>query len=183
MKFIYTILRKLVYAIVLLLAVIMLNFFLIHIAPGDPVQTLVAEMGGATPELIAQLRADYGLDRSFPRQLLSYIIKVAQGDLGMSFTYDQPVVDLIMGRMAATLILVLTALVLAIISGTVLGIMSAQKPKSFFSGFVTLISLVGYSAPVFWTGIMLLILFSYLIPIFPSKLGVNAVTFDGPRLT
>lgn len=181
MKFIYTILRKLVYAIVLLLAVIMLNFFLIHIAPGDPVQTLVAEMGGATPELIAQLRADYGLDRSFPRQLLSYIIKVAQGDLGMSFTYDQPVVDLIMGRMVATLILVLTALVLAILSGTVLGIMSAQKPKSFFSGFVTLISLVGYSAPVFWTGIMLLILFSYLIPIFPS-FGMSVVGGTGNML-
>lgn len=181
MKLIYTILRKFVYAIVLLLAVIMLNFFLIHIAPGDPVQTLVAEMGGATPELIAQLRADYGLDKSFPRQLLGYIFKVAQGDLGMSFTYDQPVVDLIMGRMAATLILVLTALVLAILSGTVLGIMSAQKPKSFFSGFVTLISLVGYSAPVFWTGIMLLILFSFLIPIFPS-FGMSVVGGTGNRL-
>jgi peptide/nickel transport system permease protein len=174
LKLIYSILRKIVYAIVLLLAVIILNFLLIHIAPGDPVETLVAEMGGATPELVAQLRADYGLDKSFPRQLLSYITKVVKGDLGMSFTYDQPVVELIMGRMAATLILVITALVLAIISGTVLGIMAAQKPKSLFSGFVTLVSLAGYSAPVFWTGIMLLILFSFLVPLFPS-FGMSVV--------
>ena len=124
--------------------------------------------------MIAQLRSDYWLDKSFPQQLLNYILRVAKGDLGMSFTYDQPVVKLIMGRLAATMILVLTALMLAVFLGTILGIMAAQKPKSFFSGFVTLISLAGYSAPVFWTGIMLLILFSYLVPIFPS-FGMNEV--------
>lgn len=161
---------------------IVLNFLLLHIAPGDPVETLVAEMGGATPELIAQLRSDYGLDKSFPQQLLNYILRVAKGDLGMSFTYDQPVLKLIMGRLAATMILVLTALMLAVFFGTILGIMAAQKPNSFFSGFVTLISLAGYSAPVFWTGIMLLILFSYLVPIFPS-FGMIEVGRSGNMLS
>jgi peptide/nickel transport system permease protein len=182
LKFLFTLFRKIVYSIILLLAVIVLNFLLLHIAPGDPVETLVGEMGGATPELIAQLRSEYGLDKSFPEQLLTYILRVAQGDLGMSFNYDQPVIDLIKGRLPATLILVITALVLAIIVGTLLGIIAAQKPKSLFSGFVTVISLAGYSAPVFWTGIMLLILFSYLIPLFPafgmSEVGTSGTAFD-----
>lgn len=182
MKLFYALIRKVSYSLLLLLAVIMLNFLLLHIAPGDPVETLVAEMGGATPELIAQLRSDYGLDKSFTQQLWHYILRMAQGDLGMSFTYDQPVATLIMGRMTATLVLVLTALLLAVLVGTTLGIMAAQKPKSFFSGFVTLISLAGYSAPVFWTGIMLLILFSYLLPIFPS-FGMYEVGGTGNMLS
>jgi len=182
LKFFYSLIRKISYSVILLLAVIVLNFLLLHIAPGDPVETLVAEMGGATPELIAQLRSDYGLDKSFPQQLWNYVLRMAHGDLGMSFTYDQPVLGLIMGRLAATLLLVLTALLLAVFAGAILGIMAAQKPKSFFSGFVTLISLAGYSAPVFWTGIMLLILFSYLVPIFPS-FGMNEVGGTGNMLT
>lgn len=165
----------------LLLAVVVLNFLLLHIAPGDPVETLVGQMGGATPELIAQLKASYGLDRSIPAQLMTHILRMARGDLGMSFAYDLPVVTLIMGRLPATLILVMTALILAIVTGTFLGIIAAQRPKSLFSGFVTVISLASYAAPVFWTGIMLLILFSYLVPLFPS-FGMGAVGTKGGAL-
>jgi len=167
-KFLFTFLRKILYSAILLLAVIILNFMLLHLAPGDPVDTLVGEMGGATPELIAQLRVDYGLDKSLPEQLLTYVVRMAKGDLGQSFNYDQPVVSLIMDRLPATLLLVITALVLAIFFGTLLGIIAAQKPKSLFSGLVTVVSLAGYAAPVFWTGIMMLILFSYWVPIFPA---------------
>lgn len=182
MKLLYALFRRLVYSIILLLAVIILNFLLLHIAPGDPVETLVGEMGGASEELIAELRAEYGLDKSVAHQMFTYIVRVAQGDLGMSFSLDQPVIQLIIDRLPATLVLVITALVLAIIAGTLLGIIAAQKPKSFFSGFVTVISLAGYSAPVFWTGIMLLILFSYLVPLFPSfgmsEVGSTGTAFD-----
>lgn len=182
MKFLFTFLRKITYSILLLLAVIILNFLLLHLAPGDPVETLVGEMGGATEELIAQLRTDYGLDKSVPQQLFTHIVRMAQGNLGESFSMDQPVLQLILERLPATLILVVTALVLAITIGTFLGVVAAQKPKSFFSGFVTVVSLAGYAAPVFWTGIMLLILFSYLIPIFPSfgmsKVGTTGTAVD-----
>jgi peptide/nickel transport system permease protein len=182
LKFLYALFRRLVYSILLLLAVIVLNFLLLHIAPGDPVETLVGEMGGASEELIAELRAEYGLDKSVIHQLYTHIIRMAQGDLGMSFSLDQPVIELILDRLPATLILVVTALVLAIVFGTLLGIIAAQKPKSIFSGFVTVISLAGYSAPVFWTGIMLLIVFSYLVPLFPSfgmsEVGTSGTAFD-----
>lgn len=182
MKFLYAFFRKIAYSVLLLLAVIVLNFLLLHIAPGDPVETLVGEMGGASEELIAELRAEYGLDKSVFHQLFTHIVRMARGDLGMSFSLDQPVVQLVLDRLPATLILVITALVLAIIVGTLLGVIAAQKPKSFFSGFVTVISLAGYSAPVFWTGIMLLILFSYLVPLFPafgmSEVGTTGTTLD-----
>lgn len=75
----------------------------------------------------------------------------------------------------------ITALVIAIILGTLLGVIAAQRPTSLFSHFVTIISLVSYSAPVFWTGIMLLILFSYLIPVFPS-FGMSEVGVKGTGL-
>jgi peptide/nickel transport system permease protein len=182
LKFLYAFFRKIAYSVLLLLAVIVLNFLLLHIAPGDPVETLVGEMGGASEELIAELRAEYGLDKSVFHQLFTHIVRMARGDLGMSFSLDQPVVQLVLDRLPATLILVITALVLAIIVGTLLGVIAAQKPKSFFSGFVTVISLAGYSAPVFWTGIMLLILFSYLVPLFPafgmSEVGTTGTTLD-----
>ena len=131
MKFLYAFFRKIAYSVLLLLAVIVLNFLLLHIAPGDPVETLVGEMGGASEELIAELRAEYGLDKSVFHQLFTHIARMARGDLGMSFSLYQPVVQLVLDRLPATLILVITALVLAIIVGTLLGVIAAQKPKSF----------------------------------------------------
>ena len=168
MKFVLTVVRRLCYAVLLLLAVIVLNFILIEIAPGDPVDTLVGEMGGATEEVISILRAEYGLDRSLPVRLLSYVGRMARFDLGTSFTHEEKVTTLILQRVPATLLLVLSAIMAAIFVGTLLGVVAAQKPRSWFSHFVTVVALAGYSAPVFWTGMMLLILFSYLIPWFPS---------------
>lgn len=181
MKFLITILLRIWYAILLLLAVIILNFILIHLAPGDPVDTLVGEMGGATEEVIAEIRADFGLDKSLSIQLFSYIIRMVKLDMGMSFSYDSPVTTVIIERIPATLLLVLTALALAVLFGTLLGVIAAQKPRGYFSHFVTLISLAGFSAPVFWTGMMLLVVFSYLIPIFPS-FGMQEVSFGATMM-
>jgi peptide/nickel transport system permease protein len=181
MKVLYPYLTRIFYALVLLLAVIVLNFTLIHIAPGDAVTALVGDMGGATPELIARIRADYGLDQSFPVQLLRYISRMARGDLGLSLTYNLPVIKLILDHLPATLLLVLTAFVLAVFFGTILGIIAAQRPNSLFNHFVTVFSLSGYAAPVFWTGLMLLIAFSYFFPIFPTS-GMKSVGFRGTIL-
>jgi len=159
--------KKVVNAIALLLAVLVLNFTLIHLAPGDPVEVLVGEMGGATPEIIAELRANLGLDQPFYIQILTYLGNVATGDLGHSFYYDKPVTTLILERISATLLLVVTALFFALIAGTALGVASAQRRDSLLSNIVTVLSLAGFSAPVFWIGIMLILLLSVAIPIFP----------------
>jgi peptide/nickel transport system permease protein len=178
MKFFSAVIRHVIYSLLLLLAVLVLNFLLIHLAPGDPVQTIVGEMGGATPEIIAQIRAEYGLDKSLPQQLFTYIRRAAGGNLGKSFHYNEPVTKLIFQRIGGTLLLTISALVIAVIVGTVLGVLSAQKPRGVLNQIVTVFSLIGYSAPVFWTGIMLLILLAYLFPIFPS-FGMQTVGFRG----
>lgn len=181
MRFLYAYLKRIMYAIVLLLAVIVLNFTLVQIAPGDAVTALVGDMGGATPELIARMRAEYGLDQSLPLQLLKYISKMVRGDLGISFTHNLPVVDLIKEYLPASLLLVITAFFLALIIGTFLGVVAAQKPNSWFNHIITVVSLSGYAAPVFWTGLMLLIAFSYYFPIFPAS-GMQTVGFQGSTL-
>ncbi|MBL3701229.1 ABC transporter permease subunit [Sulfitobacter sp. BDSS02] len=160
-------LRKLANAVLLLFAVLVLNFALIHIAPGDPVEALVGEMGGATPELIAELRESFGLDQPLYVQIGHYLGRVLQGDLGYSTYYDQPVTHLIAERIGPTLLLVTVALLWAIVIGTILGVFSAQRRNSWISHLVTVLSLAGFSAPVFWIGIMLILLLSVAFPILP----------------
>jgi peptide/nickel transport system permease protein len=168
MSYLMIILRRMAQAIGLLFAVAVLNFTLIHLAPGDIVSTIVGEMGGASAETIAALRKSYGLDLSFPQQLLTYLGKVAQGDLGTSAYYNQPVLGLILDRVPATGLLVLTALVVALVLGTCLGVLSARYPRSWLAALVNVFSLFGFAAPVFWSGLMLLLLFASVIPIMPA---------------
>jgi peptide/nickel transport system permease protein len=169
MQFLRLAIQRVLYGIVVVIAVLVLNFLLIHIAPGDPADTIAGEMGGATEEMLAQIRATYGLDKSLWKQLIIYLGQVARGDLGHSFFFDRPVTELIMQRVPATIMLVMSALVLSVIAGTFLGVISSRKPNSPFSHFVTVLALIGYSAPVFWSGIMLLILFASVLPLFPTS--------------
>lgn len=162
----------------LLLAVLILNFTLIHIAPGDVADTIAGDMGGADAEVMAQIRKDYGLDLPFHEQLLAYVAKLARGDLGYSFFFNQPVTELLLERLPATLLLVISAQILAIMLGTVLGVIAARRPNGMLSHGVTIFALLGFSAPVFWTGIMLIILFCSIFPIFPVA-GMVDVTVEG----
>jgi peptide/nickel transport system permease protein len=131
--------------------------------------------------MIVKLRAEYGLDQNLISQLFRYVSKMVRGDLGMSFTHNLPVMDLVLDHLPATILLVATAFLLAVFIGTVLGIIAAQKPKSLFNHFVTILSLSGYAAPVFWTGLMMLIAFSYYFPIFPA-FGMRSAGFQGTTI-
>ncbi|MFZ5739441.1 peptide/nickel transport system permease protein [Rhodopseudomonas thermotolerans] len=159
-------------AVVLLLAVLVMNFCLIHLAPGDPVQVIAGEMGGASPEVIAALRAKYGLDHSLLEQLFTYLGKVAHGDFGYSYYFNQPVLGLILQRLPATLYLAAASLVVAVLIGTLLGVISARRPNGLLSHGVTVLALAGHAAPIFWTGLLLLLLFGSVWPILP----VNGMT-------
>ena len=118
------------------------------------------------------------LDQSLFTQLYTHIWKMMRGDFGISFTHRVPVRDLILDHLPATILLVTTAFFLALITGTILGIIAAQKPKHFVSHVVTVLSLSGFSAPIFWTGLMLLIVFGYLLPLFPAS-GMKTPGFQG----
>ena len=178
MKTLGLIVNRLVYAFILLLAVLVLNFTLMHLAPGDVADTISQSMGGADEELLVEIRKDYGLDQPYFQQLATYIGKVLRFDLGHSFFFNEPVSKLVMERVPATLLLVITAQILALLLGVVLGVYSARKPNGMMSHFVTFFALFGYSAPVFWTGILLLIAFSLQIPLFPVA-GMRDVTIEG----
>ena len=175
---IHAILTRVAYAIILLAAVLVLNFSLIHLAPGDVVDTISQSMGGADAEVLAEIRKEYGLDQPFIVQLGQYISRVVQFDLGHSYFYNQSVTSLVLQRLPATLLLVFSAQLLALIVGVFLGIFSARNPNGITSHFVTFMALFGFSAPVFWTGILLLISFSLIIPWFPVA-GMRDITISG----
>ena len=164
------------YACILLLAVLILNFGMMHLAPGDIADTISQSMGGADEEILNQIRADYGLDQPFIVQLGNYIGKVIRFDLGYSFFYNQPVTKLIFQKLPATH--TVKELTTGLIIGVFLGVFSAQRPNGLSSHFVSFLALFGYSAPVFWSGLLLLIGFSLHIQWFPVA-GMRDVTIEG----
>ena len=153
-----------------------------HLAPGDIADTIAIDAGGADEEMMDAIRKDYGLDLPIWEQLLKYLAKVAVLDLGYSFYYNISVTDLILERLPATLLLVISAQLLAITVGVVLGVIAARNPQGITSHFVTVLALIGYSAPVFWTGIMLIIVFSSTLPIFPigGLMDVSCLLYTSP---
>lgn len=160
-------LKRLTYMAVLVLAVLVLNFMLIRLAPGDPVETLAGQMGGITEEIRAELRQAYGLDLPMARQLAIYVARIARADLGYSYFFNLPVTSLILDRLPATVLLLLASLALSVSVGTTLGVLAARKPQGWLSQLIVVASVIGYSAPVFWTGMLLVILFASVFPILP----------------
>lgn len=178
MKALALIVRRVGNGALLLFAVLILNFLLLHLAPGDIADTIAGDMGGADAEVMEEIRARFGLDKPFHHQLGLYLARLAQGDLGYSYFFQTPVTELVLERLAATLLLVVSSQILAIVIGTVLGVIAARRPNGATSHAVTLLALFGYSAPVFWTGIMLIILFCSIVPIFPVG-GMVDVRVEG----
>ena len=175
-------LKRLFYGLLLMLGVVILNFLLIRLAPGDPAVVIAGEMGGATEEMLESIREEYGLNKPVLTQLALYIGNVAQGNLGESFFFNQPVVTLIGHRVGPTILLVITAQIISICLGVFLGVLAARKPNGVMSAFVSVFATIGYAVPVFWTGIMLIILFASVFPIFPVE-GMQSVKLrDAPFL-
>jgi len=150
----------------------------VHAAPGDPVETIAGASGGMSAELKAELRTQYGLDKPLPVQLGVYLGKVLSGDLGYSYFFNLPVAGLIAERVPATLLLVMTSVLGSFVIGTVLGVLSSRKPNGLLSQLINTLSLVGFAAPVFWTGIMLVLLFASALPLFPVS-GMRAIDSAG----
>jgi peptide/nickel transport system permease protein len=161
--------KRLFYGLLLMLGVVVLNFLLIRLAPGDPAVVIAGEMGGATEEMLESIREDYGLNKPVLTQLWIYVSSVARFDLGESFFFNQPVTHLIAQRIGPTILLVITAQILSIVLGVFLGVIAARKPNGVMSAFVAVFATIGYAVPVFWTGIMLIILFASVLPIFPVE--------------
>jgi peptide/nickel transport system permease protein len=163
------VLRRLVLAIPVLFGVAALNFLLIRLAPGDPASVMAGEGGSATPEYIAMLRTKFGLDQPLSTQFWKYIAGVAQLDLGWSFRNDESVLSLIIDRLGPTLLLMATALVFAVVVGTLLGTLAGIARNSWRDALISIVALVASATPTFWLGLMLIVLFSINLGWLPTS--------------
>ncbi len=163
------VLRRLLQAIPVVLAIVVLNFVLLHLAPGDAATVLAGEAGSATPEYMAQLRAKFGLDQPLWLQLLVYLRRTLALDLGYSFRHDQPVLTLIFHRLGPTLLLMTTTLILSVAVGVALGLLAATGRNSWRDTLISIFALVSYATPLFWLGLMLIVLFSIRLGWLPTS--------------
>ena len=161
-------LRRLAASVPTLLIILAGLFLLLQLAPGDTVDALVAQMGGGDAAMIAQLRQFYGLDASVPVQLGRYLWRLVQLDLGYSAIYAKPVLDVILERLPATLLLMVSALSFAFAAGLVLGVLAARRVNHWPDTMISTLGLVFYATPSFWFGLMGIVLFSIHLAWLPS---------------
>ena len=160
-------LRRLLLAIPVLFGVSVLVFAVLHLAPGDPAAIMLGAQ--ATKEDVERLRRDLGLDEPLVVQYLNWIGQVARGDLGRSIPLGRAVLPEVLLRFKATLLLTAGALAIAVLLGLIAGIVSAVKQYSWLDRMSMGVAVTGVSLPVFWTGIMLIIVFALQLRWFPSS--------------
>lgn len=154
-------------AVSLMLAVIVVTFVLLALAPGDPTVAIGGDSGIRDAATAEAIRVEYGLDRPLIVQIGTYVGRVLRGDFGQSFVLHQSVWSAIAPRIVPTLMLSGVALVGAVVAGTLLGVFTARRPRKVISHVVTVVSIVGFAMPSFWIGLILIILFAVTFPIFP----------------
>ncbi len=162
-------LRRLAQAVPTVLVIVALNFLLLQLAPGDAADVLAGEAGSATPEFMAQLRKTFGLDQPLWMQLLLYIKNIVTFDLGYSFRHGMPVAQLIGSRLGPTLLLMVTVLLFAVVAGTLLGAFAARKLNRWQDNMISMLTVLAYATPVFWAGLMLIVVFSIKLGWFPTS--------------
>jgi peptide/nickel transport system permease protein len=151
--------------VIVALGVVVIVFFLIHLLPGDPARAVLGI--GATPDAIAELHRKWGLDESTWRQLLLFIGRLLHGDLGDSLLFRQPVVQVMKERAGPTLWLIAMASVMSVAIAVPLGVLAAVKRNTMFDHLTRVVPLVGFAMPPAWVGIVLILVFSLKLEVFP----------------
>jgi dipeptide transport system permease protein len=161
------------------LGILVLSFALIHLVPGDPIEVRMGERGIA-PERLAEMRHEMGLDQPIALQFWHYVVQVAHGDLGTSLISKQSVLDEFVALFPATLELSICAMIFALVLGLPLGILAAVKRGSALDHTVMTISLAGYSMPIFWWGLLLILLVSVYLGLTPVSGRLSALYYIEP---
>jgi ABC-type dipeptide/oligopeptide/nickel transport system permease component len=174
--------RRLLAAIPTLFVVVTVVFLILHVLPGDPAAVL---LGGApsTPAVIRSLRQQLGLNASLADQYWRYLHDLITGNLGTSYVTGQPVTQMISQALPSTLELAGTAIVLSIAAGTGLGMLAAIRARTWTDGLIRAISQLGTSVPSFWSGILLVLIFSVRLRWFPSVGGGGVAGLVLPAVT
>lgn len=165
-------LKKIGQVLLTLWAVATFNFVLFRILPGDPIR-LMARAGHLSPEAIARLRQIFGLDRPVIVQYIYYLRNVLTGELGISVTYRRSVAEILQERILNTLLLLGAATLIVVVVGVVAGVIAASRRGSRVDGALVITSLVFWSLPTFWTGLVLIIILGVYLNAFPIS-GMNS---------
>lgn len=160
--------RRVVKSIMVLLVIALFNFFLVRAAPGDPAQILAGQSGAADAQYVEKLRQDFGLDKPIPVQLMSYLKDIATFDLGYSHRQQMPVSTLILDHLPATLVLTLTSFAFALLAGVGLGTQAALRVGKWGDTVITTLAMLAYATPLFWVGLMLVLVFSVHLEWLPA---------------
>jgi peptide/nickel transport system permease protein len=173
-----TVATRLLSALPNLVGVVVITFILTRALPGDPAAYFAG--GAATQEAIEQVRAQLGLNQPLPEQFMRYVAALSKGDMGLSLTTGQPVLQELLARLPASLELVLLALLLACAIALPLGVMAATRPGSWVDQLCRLLTTAGVSLPTFFTGLLLSYVFYFLLGWAPSPLGRLDPMFSPP---
>lgn len=153
-------LRRVIQSAPIIVMIMVGSFLLIKLAPGDTVDALVGDMGGADPAFVARLRVEYGLDESVFVQLWRYLLKLVQFDFGWSYVYEQPVSMLLMSRLGTTLLLMVGSLSSASVFGIALGAFAARRANSLIDNVISTFGLIFYAMPSFFLSLLMILVFS-----------------------
>ncbi len=168
------VLRRTLHSIPLFFFVVLFNFILIHSAPGDPVIYLYGHLD-VTGEQMEILREEMGLRRPLHEQFLTYVSRILRGDLGYSYYFRQPVIDLFAERLLATILLMCASVPPATVIGIILGVVASKYARSRIDYLISSFAIYGYSFPVFWGGMVAIVIFSVWLGWLPA-MGMTTLT-------
>ncbi len=161
--------RRLVQCLLVLLVMSFVIYNLIGLMPGDPIDIMIASNPGATPEVVAHLRAIYGLDQPLMLRYWHWLIAALQGDFGFSRIHSQPVLEVLLPALLQTAKLLISSFVISVVLAFVLGILAALRPGGVVDGLVSLFAFAGISIPVFWLALMFILIFAVNLHWFPAS--------------
>jgi peptide/nickel transport system permease protein/oligopeptide transport system permease protein len=167
-------LRRALLSVPTLFGVLVVVFLLLYVAPGDPVQAMVGERADAAT--IARLRAELRLDDPLPLQFVHYASGIVRGDLGRSYITNRPIVSDIAERFPRTLLLAGAAMLLATLTGVTVGVLAAIRPNGWFDRLALATTYLGISFPVYWIGLLLIVLFAVTLRWLPAS-GYGRIEF------
>lgn len=161
-------LRRILQAVPVILLIMVGSFLLVKLAPGDTVDALVGDMGGADPAFVARLRQEYGLDQPVLVQLWRYLAHLLRFDFGRSFVYEAPVAQVLLSRLWVTLLLMGASLAAAFVFGIVLGAFAARRAYSLTDNAISTLGLVFYAMPSFFLSLLMILLFAIKLGWLPA---------------
>ncbi|MBN8944393.1 MAG: ABC transporter permease [Rhizobiales bacterium] len=169
--------QRLIKALGVVIGVVILAFFLVRLAPGDPALVIAGQSGAADAQFLAQLREQFGLDKSLGTQLFIYLKGIATLDFGYSHRVQRTVGSLIAERLPATILLTGAAFVFAVSVGVTLGVLAARRVGTWADSLITVVALTCYATPLFWVGLIFILVFSIWLNWLPA-IGMYSIGAD-----